>query len=453
MKLWDCFLEKLDKQFGKETIDRWLRSMTVIRFDAANLYLQANDSFQTMWFEEHIRPILKQSFLNNNGRAIKVHLIVGKNAQQGPKQENIEINDTPIRYDSDDLLPYCTFDQYIPSSLNKVPFEVLCKITGYNKDNSRVEAPSMDFLNPIYVYGPSGVGKSHLLMAVAKVFLQRGLKAFYVNAQTFTDHVVSAIRRGDMQTFRETYRHLDLLIIDDIQVLARKNATQEELFHTFNTLHTANKQIVLGANLAPHFIDGIEERLISRFEWGITLPLQKVTEHADLLLALEKRANFYEVKLEKSLSEYIATFFKDARGIIKTLDALIVHAQLNQLIKQDTIHLSMVKDFIDELHEKEKSQKITPDKIIQIVADLFDIKMEDVIGKSQSRDCALPRQIAMYLLRAELKMPYMKIGSVFSRDHSTVMTSVKAITSSLDSKDKEITFYLQDIQRKLLATG
>lgn len=449
MKLWDCFLQKLDQQFGKETITRWVRSLNVHEYDAGNLYLHASDSFQMMWFEEHIRPVLNKSFVNNNGRPIKVHITVGE-AKPTPKEAKREkFEDRPIKYEPDDLLPYCQFKDFVIDNNNILAFEVLKKVSE-QKSKAKIEAP---LYNPIYLYGPPGCGKTHLLQSVTSTLLKNGFKCFYVNALTFTNHVVSAIRKGDMQAFRNHYRHLDYLIIDDVQQFARKNATQEELFHTFNTLHTATKQIIIGANLAPNFLDGIEERLVSRFEWGITLPLSKLSAHEHLLSLLQKRVSFYEFSFERSLQEYILSLFSEVRQLVKVLDALLVHIQIQQLAKNGDVLLSSVKDYIDDLHKKEGKEKITPEKIISMVADLFDIKIEDIIGKSQSRDCALPRQIAMYLLRSELKMPYMKIGNVFSRDHSTVMTSVKAITSHVDKKDREITFYLQDIQRKLVSFG
>ncbi len=448
MQIWNCFLDNLEKQFGKETVQRWLRPLVVTRFDAGNIFLQAKDSFQVMWFDEHIRPVIKKSLVNNNGRPIRVHLSIGNSFPQGkPTTPAQEVVEKPMKFEQDELFPYCTFDQFIASEENQVPFKV---IQHTFEVHLQKDAEALLY-NPIYLYGPSGVGKTHLLMALTKALLQKGLKAFYVNAQTFTDHVVSAIRCGDMHSFRERYRHLDVLLIDDIETLARKNATQEEFFHTFNTLHIANKQIILAGHSSPNFLEGIEERLISRFEWGISLPLQKVVSHQDLLTGLQRRAAYYEVKLEKSLQEYLVTFFKDLRVLLKVLDSIMVHLQINPSYKTDTLSLTRLKDFIDELRIKEMTQKLTPEKIIQLVADLFDIKTDDIIGKSQSRDCALPRQIAMYLLRFELKMPYMKIGSVFSRDHSTVMTSIKSITSSLEEKDKQISFYLQDIQRKLLS--
>lgn len=442
MKLWSSFLNKLDSQFGKQTIDKWVRSLDITKYDAANLYLQAQDSFQLMWFNEHIKPIVEKSLVNNNGRIIKVHISVGvktKPVETVKKEEDLSVN-----YTSDELTPYCSFEQYVPSNENELPFQILQKLTSSKQDELSY--------NPIFLYGPSGCGKTHLLTACAKACMQNGLKTIFVSSQTFTNHVVSAIRKGDMQTFRKHYRHLDVLIIDDVQLFARKNATQEELFHTFNTLHTANKQIILSSNLTPSFLEGIEERLVSRFEWGITLPIKKVNHHQSMVSIIQKRCSFYEIKMERSLEEYLASSYSDIKYLIKALDALIVHVQL-EYTNESTIYLSMVKDFIDESKANIQKERITAEKILKMVADLFEIKTEDILSKSQSRDCALPRQIVMYLLRNELKMPYMKIGQFFSRDHSTVMSSVKVIAKSLNKKDQEISFYLQDIQRRLLSCG
>ena len=165
-----------------------------------------------------------------------------------------------------------------PGENNTIVYRLFCELTGYNPIAEKYEQPvvALGAFNPIYLWGGSGSGKTHLLMALTHAFKQRGLNALYARAETFTEHVVAAIRSSEMQSFRKAYRHVDVLLIDDVHVFARKDATQEEFFHTFNTLHTSGRQIILTSKCAPSLLQEIEPRLISRFEWGINVHFEKL---------------------------------------------------------------------------------------------------------------------------------------------------------------------------------
>jgi len=222
MLAWQTFIQQQEKHLGKATVDSWLKSLTVVTFDSCNLYLLAKDPFHLSWFEEHIRPKLK-GFVNNNHRPIKVHIRVNESAieENKEKKELITIN-------SNTLNPDFTFDTFVLAQENKIPYKLLleeCKNT----------TPTF---NPIFLYGKSGCGKTHLLSAFANNLRDQGKKVFFVSGKTFTKHVVNAIRLGYMHDFRNTYRNVDCLIVEDIFFLENKKATHEEFFHTFNTLHT-----------------------------------------------------------------------------------------------------------------------------------------------------------------------------------------------------------------------
>ncbi|MCI5052195.1 MAG: DnaA/Hda family protein [Simkaniaceae bacterium] len=452
MKIWTNFLEQLEKEIGTETVKRWLTPLKLHRYDAGNIYLHADDSFAINWFEEHIASKAKTRLTNNNGRPIKIHISLasqdGKTsgAQQKPQSHR------PIDFIPDKLDPHHTFEQFIPGPDNVVPLKLLANVTGFNLETQELIEPTIEptTYNPIFIYGGPGVGKTHLLMAAATVLELHGKKTFYVRASSFTEHVISAIRRGVMQEFRAAYRHVDVLIIDDVQDLIRKNATQEELFHTFNTLHTTGRQIILSGNCSPQMLDGIEERLISRFEWGITLPLTSITTTNELHQILSRRSQLFKFPVQKELTDFITHKFPSAHSLSHAIESLILHAHLDKLDLESPLSLNRVKEHLTHLFEEENKAKLTPDKVLQLISEIFGLKTEDITGKSQSRECVLPRQIAMYVMRSELKMPYMKIGAYFSRDHSTVMSSIKSIKKGLETKDKEIAFYLSDVQRKLL---
>jgi chromosomal replication initiator protein len=272
----------------------------------------------------------------------------------------------------------------------------------------------------------------------------------YVKMETFTENVVAAIRTGNMQDFRRAYRSVDVLIVDDVHTLSKKTATQEEFFHTFNTLHTIGKQIVLSANCAPAFLQEIEPRLISRFEWGIALP-PGILNKEELIRMIEGRLSALEFPLNKKVIEFLLeTFSYHLKSLHKAIEALVLRAHTaKHAIKSITLRETDVKEILKDLIDQTKQQLLNPQKIVQSVAEHYGIKSEDILGKSQSQDCALPRQIAMYLCRHRLKMPYTQIGQFFKRDHSTVISSVNNINDKKGDQESEMDGTLRVIGKKL----
>jgi chromosomal replication initiator protein len=416
MLAWDEFLTQLEQDFGREIINQWVKPLRVVKFDAANLYLEAESSFQVHWFEEHIRPRLKKGFANNNLRPIVVHLQAAreKMAQKpapGARSLAFEIKQDLLEIDF-------IFEHFLPSENNLIPYRLL----------KELDSPSLALgtFNPLFIYGPHHSGKTHLLMAAAKT-LQQKKKVFFVKAETFTEHVVQAIRSGSMQSFRQTYRDIDVLIIDDVHIFARKNATQEEFFHTFNTLHTSGKQIILSANTAPSQLNEIEPRLISRFEWGLSAGLEPAPQKKQIL---ELKAQLWHLSIHPEVFDFLLEEIPSQP--IEALQALAL--RVDQAPIDPSIARQILKDFLS----REQELTITPQYIIQKISEHFGIKSEDILGKSQMREFALPRQIAMYSCREKLKMPFQAIGELFGRDHSTVMSSVKQIQKGIEEKRQDL---------------
>lgn len=463
MRAWEEFLARQEQELGKETVEKWLRPLAVVRFDACNLYLEANDSFRAIWFEEHVRHRVQTSLVNNNHKQIKVHISVTSGEEDkktARKRKNASTSSLTaplfnLRFDETD--PEARFDTFITSQGNLLAFKLLCESCGLDADKLTPldqKAPLFTF-NPIYLFGRPGTGKTHLMMSLATALKNNGLKVIYVRADTFTEHVVNAIRTGEMQTFRKAYRHADALLIDDIEIFSRKTATQEELFHTFNTLHIEGKQIILSGGCSPQDLKFIEPRLVSRFEWGIVIPLQMLDqkEMRELLLRKTKKIDF--PLEEELLSFFLETFGGSTKSLIRAFDALVLRTHLNQgLGKGLTFPLSLatVKHCLGDLIQEEEKAVVTPVKIIRTVAEYYGIRMDDILSKSQARECVLPRQIAMHLCRDHLNLPYMHIGDIFSRDHSTVMASVKQIQKGIESKNNEIIGSVKGIL-KLLESG
>ena len=434
MQAWDNYLKALEQDLGKETIDRWARSLKVLNFDAANLYLEAPDSFQAQWFQEYLLPKARKNFLNMNGRLVKIHLQVAQKRPQ-PKSVTEKSEATPtFQFITDPVDQGHTFESLVESSQNKIVFKLFSDFKNFKK----TDQPNY---NPIYVYGIEGIGKTHLLHATAILLKAQNTRVKYVKSLTFTQNMVSGIKSGKMPEFRAFYRDCDVLIVDDIHHLAHKSATQEEFFHTFNSLHMDGRQIILSSNLSPQQLKEIEARLINRFEWGIVLPLQPPAPQ-DLKKILNKKLSEVNISIGSESKDYlIEKFSKNPKVLSQAISALILRAHLKlpqgQNINPDNLTPEAIERLLADLIKKEQKAKITVERIIDLIAIYFGVKIEDILGKSQSRECVLPRQMSMFFCREYLKLPYMKIGRIFSRDHSTVMSSVKQIQKNMNHSDND----------------
>lgn len=448
MQAWESFVAALESEMGSATVEKWLKSLKILRFDAGNLYLEAKDTFQIMWFEEHVRQKVHDRLLTNNHRRIKVHLsIPDAPVKAKPRISKVQkgLEDATSRFTLtfDSLDPHCTFANFIVANSNQLTYQVFLETAKIRHSSSS--------LNPVFIHGPQGSGKTHLLMATATALREQGFHVIYTGAQQFTEHVVSAIRMGEMSLFRQTYRNSDVLIVDDVHLFSRKAATQEEFFHTFNTLHVAGKKIILSANCAPGELQFIEPRLVSRFEWGValTLDLPPRDKMAEILQRLIEGRNF---AVHQKVEDFLLDSFPTPKWLHRAVEALILRIHLNQQAAKGNappLTVILAAELLSDLIEEQQASAVTLHHIVQYVSEYFGIKIEDIFGKAQTRDCVLPRQIAMYFCRQELKFPYIKIGELFSRDHSTVMTSVKQIQLGIDADDSEIVMPCRAIMKKM----
>lgn len=420
MQAWEAFLQKLEQTIGKQSVNRWLRPLKVVEFDACNLHLEPENSFQVAWFEEHIRELAKKEFLNNNSHIIKIHFTA--NTRQKRKKDATQTNFAQeIHFNSDPVDPLMLFSNFIYDHYNEMTVEFFKQL-------------SPGAFNPIFLYGEEGVGKTHLLMACANLLRNKGLTVCYVHAESFTEHVVHAIRNSQMRKFRDIYRNHDVLIIDDIHHIARKAATQEELFHTFNALHTANKQIILSSYITPSRLEDIEPRLTSRFEWGIVLQLTPLTEKK-MAQVLKNKARLHHFPLSDPLVHFLLEKFStSSKSMMRALEALLMRHKSSAQITLEEAERALA-----DLLDLEKKEQLTPDKILSATSAYFGIRKEDILSKSQFKEIAFPRKLAMYLCRKKLRMPYLAIGKTFKRDHSTVMTSIRLIEKGSDEIEASLT--------------
>lgn len=442
MKAWEDFLIFLEGIFGKSTIAYWLKTFKVTHFDACHIYLESPDTFRLNWYREHVHPIAQKKFRTPSGHPIKVIFLPLKKIRK-QKYSSIHREDE-IVITSEHLKEEALFEQYIVSFSNKNSFDKLCYLLGYPSNGKRPQKYHQQPIIPIYVYGPCGSGKTHLTMAATKFLQSSGFRTFYVTAETFTTHFLEAMSKGQMQKFREAYRNVDVLIIENIEILSRKQATQEEFFHTFNTLHISGKQIILSASLHPRLLEHIEERIINRLEWGITLFFDSCCSEELLKQIIKKRSEYYRTIVNPSLLNYMAKKSPSIHSAIKGLQHIIKSSAPSLSSSPLTLKIPLIEQSFLRILQQEQS--LSPEIILSSIAKLFGQKIEDFNNQSQAKDATFPRHLAMYLMRKELKMSYIKIGDILHRDHSTVISGIQKIHNLLETRDPWTLHYIQKLQ-------
>jgi chromosomal replication initiator protein len=285
--------------------------------------------------------------------------------------------------------------------------------------------------NPLFLYGGVGLGKTHLLHAIGNACERRGLLVLYVSSEEFTNDLINAIRSHTTQAFREKYRRIDVLLIDDIQFIAGKESTQEEFFHTFNTLHGQDKQIVISSDRPPKALATLEERLRSRFEWGLTADIQP-PDFETRVAILRSKAERAGYRISSDILEIIARRVQsNIRELEGALTRIAAFADLSGLPLTPQLVDIALADLLPRRHE------VRPDDVLHTVADVFGVTVDRILGRDRTQEVALPRQIAMYLLREEANFSLPQIGQALGgRDHTTVMYACNKVADLLERDDR-----------------
>ena len=330
------------------------------------------------------------------------------------------------------LNPKYTFDTFVVGSSNSMARAAALAVA---------EAPG-DFYNPLYIYGGVGLGKTHLMHAIAHYAIEQHearmakrpeeervpFNVMYVTSEVFTNELIEAVRGGKSESaaaeFRAKYRNVDMLLIDDIQFIIGKERTQEEFFHTFNSLYGRNRQLIISSDKPPKDFSMIEERLLSRFEMGLTVDIQ-APDYETRMAILRNKADDLQLKLDDDIFDYIATNIRsNIRELEGALNKINVYSRLKHLDITPELAKEALKDLISPTSG---GVAITPDLIIKIVTDYYGVTLDDLYSKRKSRDISIPRQVAMYLIRQYTELTYDEIGELLGRDHSSVMSGVRKI--------------------------
>lgn len=419
-KIWDKILDYTKQEIGERAFENWFTQTRLSSITDDELVIEVPSNFFKDWIYDHYRDILNISILKTIGKVIPVSFEI-KASLAAKKSWDLQpaAISRPIQKKPFYLNPRYTFEGFVVGSSNRFAHAATMAIA---------ESPAKAY-NPLFIYGGVGLGKTHLMQAACHYISekQNDLRLFYTSSERFTNELISAIQNRTTAKFREKYRNVDVLLIDDVHFIAGKESTQEEFFHTFNVLYDAHKQIVLSSDRPPKTIPGLEERLVSRFEWGLVTDVQPPDLETRIAI-LKKKAERNLTNLPEDVLYFIAEVIKtNIRELEGALIKVIAYASLENKV----ISLALTKDVLkDVLLEEEK--KISIELIQKKVADYFDVKISELKAKKRNRQIAYPRQIAMYLSRELTNMTLPDIGEHFGgRDHSTVIHSYEKILKEL----------------------
>ncbi len=419
---WQAALGQLQMELPRAAYNTWVRDAEYLAYEDSTFIIGARNAYARDWLEDRLLATVKHVLTGILGRTVDVRFVVW----QGDPHEQSSKPVHPIHYQETNTLS--------TSSLNRrYTFETFVVGTGNRLAHAAAQAvaesPARAY-NPLFLHGGVGLGKTHLLHAVGHVCIQAGLNVLYVSSEEFTNDLVNAIRMQNTAIFRERYRRIDVLLIDDIQFIAGKESTQEEFFHTFNTLHGQDKQLVISSDRPPRSLVTLEERLRSRFEWGMTADIQ-TPDFETRLAILRSKADRAGRSVDDEVLELIANRVQsNIRELEGALTRVIAYADLSG----QSLTLALVEMALGELVAQRGS--VTPDDIIAAVAQRYELDNEQLIGRNRSKLVAQARQVAMYLMREETSNSLPKIGDVLGgRDHSTILHGYEKISGQLETND------------------
>ncbi|NQS76450.1 MAG: chromosomal replication initiator protein DnaA [Peptococcaceae bacterium] len=415
--LWEKALKVLEKKINKNAFDTWLRPLKPLGCHNNTIVIEAPNDFSRGWLSERYAPILKKVLRDITKKDISIQFFLSSEILG--MQNNI-FKKSAESYQSSPLNPKYTFDTFIVGNSNRFAHAACLAVS---------EAPAKSY-NPLFIYGGVGLGKTHLMHAIGQHIMKHSSlsKVFYVTSEKFTNELINSIRDDKTVVFRNKYRGMDILLVDDIQFLAGKERTQEEFFHTFNTLYEANKQIIISSDRPPREIPTLEDRLRSRFEWGLITDIQPPDLETRIAI-LRKKAQLENLVVPDDTIVFIANKIQSNIRILEgALNRVIASSSLNGREINPEMAADVLKDILPN-----RPRPITIQLIQEIVAEFYNLKIEDFKSKKRHRAISFPRQIAMYLSRELTEESLPQIGNHFGgRDHTTVMHAYDKISDELN---------------------
>lgn len=437
---WEKIRDILSRELSEQSFRTWFDPVRCIEITSSALILTVPDAYFGQWLKNHYENLIQSAVEETTGNRCSVDYKV-----EAPIRTPLTIpvsepqtKKTGSEAREADLNNKYNFDNFVVGPGNRFAHAASYAVC---------EAPARQY-NPLFIYGPVGLGKTHLMQSIAHEIKKRHpeFRVLYISSEKFTNQLISAIQNRSTPQFRNKYRSVDLLLIDDIHFLAEKEATQEEFFHTFNALYDAHKQIVVSSDRPPKDIPGLEERLVSRFGWGLVTDIQP-PDFETRVAILKKKMEKETVEVPDDVAYFIAS---KIRSNIRELEGALIRVVAFCTLTRQPLNVKIAQEVLkDSL--KEEEQKISIEQIQKVVAEFFHLKVSDLRAKRRSRSIARPRQIAMYLVRTITSHSLPEIGEYFGgRDHTTVLHAVNKLGMEIEQnpETQRLMGELKDILKK-----
>lgn len=439
-QLWQAALGELQMEMPRATFDTWVRDAELLTYEDGSFVIGVQNAYARDWLHERLLSTVKRVLTRMVGATVDVRFVVWQD-------EVDEKEITPLWRKADkklgketlscNLNSRYTFETFVVGTSNRLAHAAAQAVA---------ESPARAY-NPLFLYGGVGLGKTHLLHAVGNSCLAAGLNVLYVSSEDFTNDLINAIRNHTTELFRGRYRKIDVLLVDDIQFIAGKESTQEEFFHTFNALHGQDKQIVISSDRPPKALVTLEERLRSRFDWGLTADIQQPdfeTRLAILRFNSERANRSIDPTLLEAIARRVQTNIRELEG---ALTRVLAYSDLSGA----PLDVNLVETALADMLPR--GDGLSAEQIIRCVANQFHIEEERLLGRGRSREVALARQVVMYLLRTETSASLPAIGEILGgRDHTTVMYGCEKVEDLLETDDslrKQVSLVREHLYQEL----
>ena len=445
--LWEKSLQIIKEKVSQQNFETWIRPIKISSMEGNNITLNVPNKFFKDWLIENYHSVIRATLTSLAGIDLKVDLQIAQEVKKsqssvrrhGEHQEKTRTPGKAVRSGiNHSLNPHYSFERFVVGPCNQFAHAASVAVA---------EQPAKNY-NPLFIYGGVGLGKTHLLNAIGfhALSLHKDMNVVYVSAEEFMNELINSIRYDRMPKFREKYRNIDCLLIDDIQFMAGKERTQEEFFHTFNTLHDSGKQIVVTSDKFPKDIPNLESRLRSRFEWGLIADIQP-PEIETKIAIIEKKAQENNVVLPHNVAYYVASHVESN---IRELEGYLIRISAFSSLTGKEIDMNLTKEVLKKIFKRNEKEDVTIEEILKTVAGKLNIKLSDIKSQKKNKNIVISRQIAMYLSRKMTASSFPDIGEkIGGRDHSTVIYANNKMKKALE-EDTTLKKIIQDIEETLL---
>jgi len=444
--IWEKTISKIKEKVSQQNFETWITPIRIVSKEEGNVQLAVPNKFFRDWVVDNYFTVIKNCLYEVTDVEMNISFVINQESGKNPfsidtaaKKKEASLPKKGQRIQPHPSLnPNYSFDRFVVGPSNQFAHAASIAVS---------EQPAKNY-NPLFIYSDVGLGKTHLLNAIGLLTQSTfpELNVLYVSAEEFMNELINAIRYDKMPKFREKYRKIDCLLIDDVQFIAGKERTQEEFFHTFNTLHDSGKQIVVTSDKFPKDIPNLEDRLRSRFEWGLIADIQS-PEIETKVAILEKKAHENNISLPLNVAHYIAS---NAESNIRELEGFLVRISAYSSVTNRPIDMDLVKEVLKKFLKNVEKENITIDEVIKAVASHYGVKISDIKSQKKNKNISLSRQVAMYLSRKMTSTSYPDIGDkIGGRDHSTVIYAFNKIKKNLE-EDAKMKKFVQEIENALI---